>query len=249
MFFACASPLAAQVGSPKAMDTDRPDFTEGTGTIARGHLQLEAGYSFQRSRGVGAGHMHSLPEALLRVGVSSRVELRFAGNYLSERGDGPSATSIGGFDDLSLGAKVSLTDARGAMPALSIMLETTLPTGSDAISANRWLPGVAALFSWETDGPWSVGAELLVSRTARDNAEGIGSVSLAYQATPKLRFYSEYIGTHALGSNSSGTGAHVINGGAMLLLNRNLQVDARIGSGLNDIAGGSLFGFGFAVRR
>lgn len=246
---ACAAPLAGQTGIARPIDTDRPDFTDGTHTVARGHIQFETGYSFQRSRGTAPGHTHSLPEALLRYGLSSRVELRLGENYLVQRGDGVGAGTVRGFDDIYIGSKISLTDAHGAVPALSMEVKANLPTGSAGVSAERWLPGAAVLFGWETETPWSLGVELLVQRAAGGNSEGIGSMSVQYQATPKVQFYGEYIGARALGSNSTGSSEHVVNSGVLVLLNQNVQVDARIGTGLNDRAGGYLFGFGFAVRR
>ena len=84
LFAVAAVPLGAQQGPPP-IDTDRPDFTDGTHTVARGRWQFETGYTYQQARGIDAGHTHSLPEALLRVGVWSQVELRIGENYLVQR--------------------------------------------------------------------------------------------------------------------------------------------------------------------
>lgn len=244
-----AAPLAAQGTAPRPIDTDRPDFTDGTHTVARARFQLETGYTFQQMRGADGGHVHSLPEALLRVGVSSHVELRVGENYLIQGGGGTAAASVRGFDDLYLGTKISLTEAHGAVPALSVEAKANLPTGGDAVSAHRWLPGAAILLGWETEGPWGVGVELLATRNANDATDGTASISVQYQATSRLQWYGEFIGLRTLGGGATVANVHVINSGLLMLINNNVQVDARIGAGLNDEAPRYFFGFGFAVRR
>ena len=246
---ASIGPLSAQQSSPKPIDTDRPDFTDGTHTVPTGRFQFETGYTYQQARGVDAGHTHSLPEALLRIGVLSHVELRIGENYLVQRGDGPLATSVSGFDDVYLGTKVSVTEAHGAIPALSFEAKANLPTGGENISAHRWLPGAAILFGWETDGPWSAGVELLATRTADQHAQGVGSLSVQYQATSTVQLYGEYFGVRPLGNGNGSAAEHYVNSGLLVLLNSNMQVDARVGIGLNHDADRYFVGFGFAVRR
>jgi len=57
--------------------TDRPDFTESTDAVPRGHLQLEAGYTFTYDREkLDRTRDHTSPEILLRIGLVDRLELR-----------------------------------------------------------------------------------------------------------------------------------------------------------------------------
>jgi hypothetical protein len=243
-----ATPVTAQDTASKPIDTDRPDFTDGTHTLAPGRFQLETGYTYQQARGTDAGHTHSLPEILIRAGISSHVELRVGENYLVRQGDGSPAGSVSGLDDLYLGTKVSLTEAHGLAPALSFELKANVPTGSAAISAHRWLPGGALLFGWEGDGPWSAGVELFATRTADDNAQGIASLSVQYQVNPSVQPYVEVFTVQPLGTGTA-LGARYANSGVLVLLSNNVQVDARVGLGLNHGADSYFVGFGFAVRR
>jgi hypothetical protein len=213
-----------------------------------GHLQLESGYTYQQARGTDAGHTESLPEALVRIGLLARIELRLGENYLWQRGDGPAAPSASGFDDLYVGTKVSVADAHGLVPALSFELKTNAPTGSDAISAHRWLPGAAILLGWESDGPWSAGVEGFATRTADGNGQLVGSLSVQYQASPVVQLYSEVYSLQPVGASAT-TGAPYANSGVLILLSSNVQVDARVGVGLNHAADSYFVGFGFAVRR
>ena len=54
--------------------TDRPDFTEASSTVGRGHVQLEFGYTyFQDDEDGTRVRGHSLPETLLRVGMLAEM--------------------------------------------------------------------------------------------------------------------------------------------------------------------------------
>lgn len=228
------------------IDTDRPDFTDGTHTLARGHVQFEAGYTYQRARGDDAGALHSFPELLVRIGVLRRAELRLGENYLIEQpGDGlPNAA---GFDDLFVGTKVALTQGHGWLPSLSAEAKVNLPTGSAAISAGRVLPGGALLLGWEGSGPWTAGVEGYVTKNADQSALGVAALSVQYQAAAHWQLYGEIFSQQPLSGDTPS--ATYVNGGVMLLLSRNLQVDARLGVGLNHGADRYFTGLGFAVRR
>jgi hypothetical protein len=231
------------------IDTDRPDFTDGVHTIARGHIEFETGYTYQQARGADAGYSHSVPEALLRVGLLRRVELRLGENYLVQRGEGINVPALRGFDDTYLGTKVSTTEQHGAIPALSFELKVNLPTGSNAISAHRALPGAALLLGWETAGPWSAGMEAFGTRTADDHAQAVGSLSVQYQATRHLQAYGELFTLQPVNAGTGARAEHYANSGVLILLSNDAQVDARIGFGLNHSADQYFVGFGFAVRR
>src|SRR5262249_38681831 len=119
------------------------------------------GYTYSRK---GASFTQSYPEALLRVGVlADWFELRVGQNFLAERrSDGGPATSVAGAQDLYLGAKFALAAQRGMLPAIALIPQMTVPTGSAAETAGRVLPGVNADFSWEVIEN-RFGIELLVA--------------------------------------------------------------------------------------
>jgi hypothetical protein len=235
----------AQAPDTLPIDTDRPDFTDGTHTLARGHIQLETGYTYQRARDDG-GAQHSFPELLVRAGLWSGAELRLGENYLVERpGEGPPSSA--GFDDLYVGTKLALTDGHGWLPSLSAEVKVNLPTGSSAISAGRALPGGALLLGWESSGPWSAGAEGFVTETVDRSALGVASLSVQYQLSPRWQVYGELFSEQPF---SGGLPASTYaNGGVLLLLSRTVQLDARFGAGVNRGADRYFTGFGVSVRR
>ncbi|WP_419856657.1 transporter [Candidatus Palauibacter irciniicola] len=125
---------------------DRPDFTEAAATVGRGVVQLEFGYTYEYDRpegGRGGVWTHSLGEPLLRIGVlGDRLELRLGLSPVSvgAGADGRSFTETG-MEDLYLGTKLLLAEQEGLRPALAILPQVTVPTGSDAFTSDRTLPG------------------------------------------------------------------------------------------------------------
>jgi hypothetical protein len=242
--------LAAQQPDTLPIDTDRPDFTDGVHSVAPGRIQLETGYTYQQGRGPSAANSRSFPEALVRVGITSRAEIRVGENYLVDRDAGVGAATSNGFDDLYLGTKIGVIDQHGAQPALSVEAQARVPTGQSAVSGNtdrRLLPGGAILLGWESSGPWSAGIELFATRTADAHGQGVASLSVQYQAAARVQFYGECFSIRPIGA---GEGAEqYANSGILVLLSRNLQIDARAGVGLNQQADRYFVGAGVAVRR
>ena len=173
-----AAPLTAQARAP--IETDRPDFTESSATIPKGRWQLETGYSGQRAQGTS----HSLPESLLRAGISSRVELRLSQN-LSATGGALS------FEDLTVGAKLSLGGQQGARPELALLVQTTVPTGGSRVTATTMLPSAVLLAGWDLGCRWSVGGGPVAGREVDNHLELAGSAVVGYTLTGGWRSYAE----------------------------------------------------------
>src|SRR5262249_8832751 len=148
LIFGAPSGDAKRADESAHLDPDRPHFPEATTTVGLGRAVVESGYTYSRK---GASFTQSYPEALLLVGVlADWFELRVGQNFLAERrSDGGPATSVAGAQDLYLGAKFALAAQRGMLPAIALIPQMTVPTGSAAETAGRVLPGVNADFSWE----------------------------------------------------------------------------------------------------
>ena len=240
-----AVPCVAQ--APKALppiDTDRPDLTDGTGTVARGHVQLESGYTLVWSR---RGFLSlSVPELFARIGMFDGVELRIGETY-RRTDEGSERATLRGWDDLQLGTKIRLASQRGNRPSFSMELFTSLATGADAISAGRPLPGGALLAEWDGDGPWSVGAEVQASRDPDDGIAWSPSLSIQFRPVDALQFYGEFYTQQSTGAVAPGES--YFNAGVLFLLSNNVQIDARFGVGLNNAAARNYFGMGLSLRR
>jgi hypothetical protein len=234
------------------LDPDRPHFPEAVTTVGLDRAVLESGYTFSRKD---AAFTHSLPEALLRVGVvADWFELRAGQSFLAERRSvGGTTTTASGAQDLYLGAKLAVSAQRGILPAIALIPQMTVPTGSADVTARRVLPGLNADFSWEVIEN-RFGIELLVANNrVRDDvgahhelATGLTGV---VQLTRKLEAFAEWDAFYPTGGPTEVGPRHYAVGGLVYFVTPDLALDVRAGVGLNSHADDFVAGVGFAVRR
>src|SRR5688572_30878275 len=104
LFAASAVAQEGWSGLEDSLVTDRPDFTESTATVPRGHFQIEGGTTLTRVEDADAT---SFGELLVRIGTGERWETRLGlGSYT--RIDTP-FDEFSGFEDPSVGIKVRFT--------------------------------------------------------------------------------------------------------------------------------------------
>src|SRR5262249_38119048 len=60
-------------GEADEIETDRDSFTPASTVVGRGRIVAETAYSFEDNRGI--KETHSLPELIVRFGITERVEL------------------------------------------------------------------------------------------------------------------------------------------------------------------------------
>ena len=240
---------AQEPGSPP-MVTDRPDATESGITIAPGVFQLESGYTFAAVEGVS---IHDLGEILLRVGVADMLELRFGVNsYQWVRA--PNATARGLLDS-SIGLKLRLVDSGGKTglgnPQIAVLASTSLPTGSSLVSQDKLQPEMRLAVSWDLSERLALGTNVFyaygndVIADERFHQAG-ATLTLGVALADRWGAYGEYFGAYTVVRD--GPREDYVNGGITFLVERDLQLDARVGYGLNGLDDDFFFGFGSAVR-
>lgn len=242
------SPVIAEE-SP--ITTDRPDFTEASSTVGAGVCQLETGYTFVMDRDGGTTSVeHSVPEALLRVGVlRDWLELRVAWNFSAEY---LPAASTSGAEDLYVGTKFALTLQDGLFPEMSIVPQLTIPTGSRSRTADRALPGANLLYGWDINEFLCAGGSTQFNQTIDDETgseftEWAQSWTFGYTLGERVGAYTEWFAFFPAGTNAVPT-EHYLNGGFTLRPTDDIQWDLRLGMGLNDAADDLFCGIGYSVR-
>ncbi len=231
----------ARLKSP--LESDRPDFTESTTTIEPGHLQIEGGYTYTHDDD---SENHAIPELLVRAGVTPRSEFRLSPPSYA-RVDEQSQGSVEGVTDTSIGMKTRLWD--GNVP-LSLLSSLSLPTGSSGLRANGVEPEVklcwASALAERIELAGNVGLGL--PRAPDRFTEATASLTLSSAITADIGAYVEYFALLPLAAREA-EDTHYINGGITTSLSDDLQLDARIGGGLNPDADDAFAGVGFAFRR
>jgi len=231
----------------EGMETDRPDFTEGTLTVEPGHLQLEIGYSFTYDDDVDSEE-HGVPESLLRVGLLENLELRLVwdGYRFLDVGD----SSSDGAGDISVGFKNRIAPQSEYLPAISTILEVGIPTGSREFTSDDSVPAVKLLLAYEFES-FALASNVNFASPVEGGErffETSASLTAAVGITDKVGTYLEYFGFYPNSDAPSSKGTNFLNAGFTYGVNESLQFDILIGFGLNNEAEDFFTGAGVSYR-
>jgi Putative MetA-pathway of phenol degradation len=231
--------------------TDRPDFTEASSTVGRRVLQIESGYTYTfNNDGAGQSIAHSYPETLFRYGIlTDWLELRVGSNFFNLSNPGFSGS---GAEDLYLGFKIGLTPQEGILPEMALVPQMTVPTGADAVSANRVLPGFNWLYGWEISDLLSLYASSQYNQsvdggTSEIYAEWAQSATINYSLTEKFGGFTEWFAFFPTSADTEKS-QYYFDGGIFYRFTQDVQWDIRSGVGLNDAADDYFVGTGLSLR-
>ncbi len=240
--------LAAVGAAEEPLVTDRPDFTESALAVDTGRWQFEMGATYDDGADINAT---SLGEVLIRWGFSKDLELRVvAPSYLWLDGGGEDSS---GFLDMALGFKYEIHDGSGTgffgSTAAGVIVSTTMPTGSSAVSSPDWQPLAVFAASWDLAPSVSLGANVGYARPS-DGDRRFDSVwaSLALGAgfSEKTSAFLELYGFNR--EEYRGPSPLVFQTGVVYLINSNLQIDGRVGRRLTEAGPDLLVGIGASWR-
>jgi hypothetical protein len=242
---ACATASRVNVGP---LVTDRPDFTESSETVDRGLVQLESGGTFSRDGDERAG---SFGEALFRVGIAERTELRVGLNsYAISRVSGSTSRVL---EDASLGAKVKLLqggDVGSARPTVAVIVASSLPTGASPFRSNKLQPEIKLTGAWDLTERVAFSTNLnhaWVRERFESYGESSATASFGIGVTERVGSYVEYYGFFPRFDGAERT--HFANGGLTYGFTDDLQLDGRIGSQLGRRADGPSYFVGLGISR
>lgn len=131
------------------IETERHDFTQSAVTVGRGVAQIEGGYSyFYKETEHETESAHTLPEMLLRVGLTEDIEFRVRWNYVWVFVD--EEENRLGAEDLRYSLKLQMTrqPCRGLMPTSALEIRGTAPTGGDAFSTGQAQFSLDYIYQW-----------------------------------------------------------------------------------------------------
>ena len=239
-------------GLPDSLVTDRPDFTESTATIPKGHFQLEGGYTFTRQ---GDEEASSLGELLLRVGAGERVEARFGiGSYGTVDTGISGASKLSGYEDPFVGVKIRLNESDPDLlppgrPQMALLFSTSVPVGSDELTSDEWQPEGKLALSWDLNDWLSLSSNLIYGYPS-DGDERFhqfgATLSAGLSLTDRMGAYVEAYGFNKESLNGSST--TYLNGGLTFGVSNDVQLDVRVGAGLDDPSPNWFAGIGGGIR-
>ena len=139
--------------------------------------------------------------------------------------------------------------SKPGIPQVGIIAGTSLPTGRSDIGAEGLQPGAVLAAGWDLTDWLSAG--LNVGYAYPEDTEGrfdelSGSVALGFGLTKRLGTFAEWYGIYALPDNREDE--NNANAGFTYLLSPGLQLDARVGVGLDGPRPDFFVGAGAAWR-
>lgn len=232
--------------------TDRPDFTESAEVAGRGMFQIETGFAIDRSVLEGE-RSRSLtgPFPLLRLGVSRRVELRFAGDgYSWSRLNSTSVDEhVRGHNDFSVGGKIKFFDQTAARPDFAVIAAVTVPKGHPHFRGGGYDPEVKLCFAKDAPLGFVTSWNVNLASVSDERGRFLGraaSFSAGHAVWRDLSMYSEIYNVtidRGLGTST------VFNGGLTHPVGRNVQVDVLAGHSVAGRQVGWFVGVGFSLRQ
>ena len=236
--------------------TDRPTFTPSSSTVGKNTIQLETGYKYihDRSQGV-TEDSHNYPEASLRFGIlADWLEGRIGQNFVTTSTGEQVASSNTGASDLLLGFRLGLTKQKECLPETSVILQMSVPTGSQLLTQKEVMPGIIYVFGWDIiKNHLSMTGSLSANR-ALDGAEHFytqfaESLVVVWSLTKQLDVFAESYALTPCGAIDPATGPQpFFDTGMTFKVTPNLQLDCIAGLGLNRHAEEFFVGAGLSVR-
>src|SRR6185436_8633267 len=187
----------------------------------------------------------------VRIGAGERWEARI-GVSSYNRIETP-LDEVAGFDDPAAGVKVRFTDPADdhapRQPGGARVTGAKPPEGAEEVPADAWVPEAVLAFDWVLGDRFSLGSNLGYTYQAEDG-DRFHQVSVSLTSglsiTERLGAYLEWYGFSE--ETLEGPTTHYVNGGVSFLVTNDLQLDARIGTGLNDADPDWYAGVGASVR-
>lgn|GEM_PF-3507371 len=253
------------------VNTDRPDFTDTPFSVGEGLSILETGIINTRVNSPDAhSTLRSMPEALLRVGITNQFELRikwlgYQSFNMQDPKTGDNAAAFGGADT-DLGFKWIMFQQKNWFPLTTLVGGALIPTGTRGFSGDSVQPHFNFVQGWGIRRyiylKHQFGLDYLTQPSFSVNNPGGGmspyltanhptvnsyhsSISCLYQATKKIGGFVEWFALY--GSNQQTT--HFTDAGIFYYLTPTIQLDAVIGSSIATPDSNTLFTkFGFSTR-
>jgi len=220
---------------------DRPDFVDSSDVVGKGRFQIEAGVAVQNNRDTGSKDRTITLPVLLRAGVSQDWEVRLSTDSRTIARTEDIATGVhstqSGYGDLSVGAKWHLMDGENFIPAIGLIGEVAIDSGSRQFRGNGNRPSLRMAAEWELPHDFSLGVMPGI-KYDKNNAgsrftSGMFGVVLDKSWNDRVSTFVELSSSQIARSKDGGTFASFDIGATYMLTNL-LQVDTGIFKGLNN---------------
>ncbi len=230
--------------------TDRPSFTSAPTVVGAGVVQIETGVTAERdSVGRETATRYSLPNTLVRMGMSRQVEFRIeAEGWIRTASGRAGRDAESSASDVALALEYQFASADRQGLDLAVIAGSSVPTGGAASSGNAD-PFVRLVWGRPVGSAASVGGTFNWSAPSADSQRTRAldaSLVLGHPLWGAWSAFWEGVIQHRDVETDAAT--WLANGGVQRALGTNLQLDAWVGRGLNDVASDWRVGAGASWR-
>lgn len=242
---------SAAASQPLTISTNRPTFDDTAGIVPLGHFQIETGFTFTyRDREGTETQSWNAPELLGRIPLlDDRLELQVGtSGYVWSRSDsGSGFDATAGWSDATIGLRLKVIDQDKWVPRIALQAITTVGSGTEGISNQDAEPTFKFIWSYDLGDGWGVYGNLGLAYPSTNGdrfLQGQAGVCLTKTLNEMWSVFGEY---YVFGPNVKGSdAAHYIDVGAAYLITPRIQLDGRVGFGLNQEANNFFTGFGIS---
>jgi hypothetical protein len=217
-----------------AIDPDRPEVSSNATTVRPGRVQLESGLLFERTRRAGEPTERRLSaEAMLRVGLTERLEARVGGEPIVRLRGAEDATDVG---DFILSAKWRFLDAGDSpWPALALNPLVKLPTASEPIGSGKADGGAILIASFDLPAQLALDTNVGLAAIGQTRPSGyllqaLVSASLSREIVRRVTAFGEIF--YASRDERDGRDQVGLDAGVIWKIHPTFAVDVAVGTSL-----------------
>ena len=237
--------------------TDRPDQTESAYTVPPRLFQIELGAGYGESRdGSEKTVLQSIPQALVRIGLSRGFEIRLGipGLEIEQTDSATGSSDSRGLADATVGFKAVIIEENGALPQTAFLGTLIVPSGDSDLTRDRVDPAFRFVFSNTLSSRLSLGYNLGMVWLTETDEEGTQqtpsyfdwTVALGISASERVGFFVEGFGISLVDGDRRSITA--LDTGVTYLLTPRLQLDASGSVGISETSPDWTLGLGLSFR-
>lgn len=225
------------------IETDRPDQTESPFLVPLRYFQAEFGLTVQRFENDLKQVQH--PTALLKYGLSKRMELRLEATPYTEFAHSiPTDKKTVAIEPVEVGAKIRLWEEKGLLPKTSLIAHIGLPFLASKEFRHTDLSYTTRLTLQNTlSETVSLGYNIGVERDIDGNTAAFYTFAPGFSLSPKWYAYVEAFGT-LTGPQTD----HNVDGGLAYSPTSNTKIDVSGGFGPGSSPLRNYYALGFSFR-
>jgi len=222
---------------------DRPGMTTGPFIVLPKKFQIETGFLYEKNMEDNTlGETILYNSTLLRFGINKNAEIRLQTDFAKVKTD---SLNITGFNPLTIGTKILISESKGAIPQTSFLFNLTLPwVGRKEFRPANPAPSLFLLFENDIK-KWNICYNFGLQFDGESPAPSeFAGLCIAYNFTDKLSFFIENYNWFCGKTKPE----NYMDIGCAYIIAKNIQLDLSGNMNLQDIKHYYMVSFGVSWR-